>query len=341
VYCFFLQLFRSFPAFAEAALADEFVLVSTGNGRQGLAAKQPAAAEPEPSSLSLETGELPQDSTAEAAAAAPAAAAAEASNVVLSPPGQACELNAPAALPPPVANNVLPRKRSGRIPIPVPVALPDDADMAWLESAVADVLHPQGEEERQQQQQQEGGGLSRDRSSVWERLGGAFGNAQTEAGSPKAAATARSPSPALAGRLRPELQVPLQRNRSKELPSPALASRLQPVPMPYDSRPSPKQQQQLPSVPQLPPATIDLLDLAIVDAFVEHAGRRKQQRVCAEMGWQPAEHPAVREELQQQDAEMPLEVCSAGSVANPHSCPVRLALVQLSFVPGLLDAAPR
>jgi hypothetical protein len=288
--------------------------------------------------LSLETGELPQDSTAAAAAAPPAAAAAEASNIVLSPPGQACELNAPAALPPLVANSVLPLKRSGRMPIPVPVALPDDAGMAWLESAVADVLHPQGEEERQQQQ--EGGALSRDRSSVWERLGGAFSSAQNEAGSPKAAAAARSPSPALAGRLRPELQLPLQRNRSTELPSPALASRLQPVPMPYDSRPSPKQQQQqLTSVPQLPPATIDLLDLAIVDAFVEHAGRRKQQRVCAEMGWLPEEHPAVREELQQRDAEMPLEVCSASSVAKPPSYPVRLALVQLSFVPGLLDAA--
>lgn len=56
--CHRLQLFTSFKDFAAAALADEFVLVDTGGGRQGLMLRQPAAAEPAGScSMSLEPGE--------------------------------------------------------------------------------------------------------------------------------------------------------------------------------------------------------------------------------------------------------------------------------------------
>ncbi|WIA28922.1 hypothetical protein OEZ86_011446 [Tetradesmus obliquus] len=52
------KLFTSFKDFAAAALADEFVLVDTGGGRQGLMLRQPAAAEPAGScSMSLEPGE--------------------------------------------------------------------------------------------------------------------------------------------------------------------------------------------------------------------------------------------------------------------------------------------
>jgi hypothetical protein len=281
------------------------VLVNIEHGKQGRVAKQPARAEPEVSSMSLETGELPQGGAAEAAAAA---AAAEARDAMVSDMGPARQLSAPL-LPLPVAQGVLQRKWSGRIPAAA-AAPAGDADMAWLESAVADVLHPG--DEQQQQQQQEGGALSRDRSSVWGRLGGAFGHpgqAQEGTGPPKAAvaaaaAAARSPSPALAGRLPPELQLPLQRNRSKELlPSPALASRLQQVP-------SPKQPQHLPSIPQLAPETIDLLDLAIVEAFAEW---RQRRYAYAEARPLPETHGG-RQPLQQQDAEMPLEVRNAGSV---------------------------
>uniref|UniRef100_A0A383WCZ6 Uncharacterized protein n=1 Tax=Tetradesmus obliquus TaxID=3088 RepID=A0A383WCZ6_TETOB len=52
------KLFTSFKDFAAAALADEFVLVDTGGGRQGLMLRQPAAAEPAGScSMSVEPGE--------------------------------------------------------------------------------------------------------------------------------------------------------------------------------------------------------------------------------------------------------------------------------------------
>jgi hypothetical protein len=90
----------------------------------------------------------------------------------------------------------------------------------------------------------------------------------------------RSPSPATAS------------------PSPALASRLQQQ-QSDRSRPSPKQP---PPVPQLSPETIDRLDLAIVDAFVEHAEwcQRQRARLPEERG--------AQQELRQCDAEMPLEV---------------------------------
>jgi hypothetical protein len=62
-------------------------------------------------------------------------------------------------------------------------------------------------------------------------------------------------------------------------------------------------------VPHLAPETIDLLDLAIVDAFVEHAEWQQRQRASAEMG-RVREGPGSKQELRQRDAEMPLEVRS-------------------------------
>jgi hypothetical protein len=47
----------------------------------------------------------------------------------------------------------------------------------------------------------------------------------------------------------------------------------------------------------------------------------------------------VKQQLQQQNAEMPLEVRNACHVADSPSCSVRVAHLHMCCVPGLLDVA--
>jgi hypothetical protein len=104
--------------------------------------------------MSLETGELPLE--------AAGAAVAEANTMMEEDAGQ-------QYLPAPPAAAAVNAAVLELAPAPAAAAAcADNADMAWLKSAVAEVLHPQEEQQQQQQQQQqEGVPLSRDRSSAW------------------------------------------------------------------------------------------------------------------------------------------------------------------------------